>query len=88
MNIPLSKSILNIRYLRYDNKPLLDENCHIEQTIHIEQSWEYSDLMAKISPYASIANKSDSVKKIFSETIARLEETKTLGNESMRYSPT
>ena len=88
MNIPLSKSILNIRYLRYDNKPLLDENCQIEQTIHIEQSWEYSDLMAKISPYASIANKSDSVKKIFSETIARLEETKTLGNESMRYSPT
>ena len=30
-----------------------------------------------------VSNKSDSVKKIFSETIARLEETKTLGNESM-----
>lgn len=84
-NIPISKNMLHSRYLRVDNIINYDENeiNQHEEIIQTSQKWEYKDIMAKISPYASIANKSELVQNILNETIINLEKTKTVTNEGM-----
>lgn len=81
----ISKSMLHPRYIRDDSNYESNDiiSGQYEEIIQTSHSWDYSDIMAKISPYASIASKSEPVRNILNDTIIMLENTKTIGNEGM-----
>ena len=70
---------LRVEYMTNDTEaPVLIKT--VERRMHTNS---YSEIMAEIAPYASMASQHDGIKRIFEDAIARLKGTEVQVNEGM-----